>query len=450
MGAFVASVLLFWPGVAMYDTVAQYGQVLSGDYDDWHPPALARLWHLLAPIGPGAVPMLVLQLAGYWSGLGLLAGALVARGRGRAGVAVLGIGLWPAFLGWQGVVLKDAQMAGALLAATGMIGWWRLRGRPLPFAAVAAAGLLIGYATLVRANAVFATAPLVAMLLPFGGRWRLAVALFGIGATLAVAPVVNHRLLGAATSGVERTEAIYDLAGIATRVAPGDPHAGLTAAEAREVAVRGCSRPYFWDPLGDPSRCNATVERLRQVPVGALYLTLADAALHHPLAYAAHRLAHLNSTERWLVPVRWPGAAPPKRSEPNDLGLRSPGAVARAWQELAGWLVERPAGWPVAWLVLAATGLAVARRGSLAAALFVSALSGEASFAVLSIASDWRYHLWATVATALGLVLLVADRPPLGRAVRIGGTVLALVVAAGLVARATLPLPPQTYAGMLG
>ena len=36
---------LFWPGVPMYDTVAQYRQVI-GDMlvDDWHPPAMVRLW----------------------------------------------------------------------------------------------------------------------------------------------------------------------------------------------------------------------------------------------------------------------------------------------------------------------------------------------------------------------------------------------------------------------
>ena len=64
----IASLALFWPGTAMYDTVAQYRQVLSGVYDDWHPPAMARVWALLAAFGPGATPMLVLQLAHLLAG----------------------------------------------------------------------------------------------------------------------------------------------------------------------------------------------------------------------------------------------------------------------------------------------------------------------------------------------------------------------------------------------
>ncbi|MEG8025209.1 hypothetical protein QP162_13740 [Sphingomonas aurantiaca] len=162
----LASLALFWPGTAMYDTVAQYRQVLAGVYDDWHPPAMARVWALLAPFGPGATPMLVLQLATYWLGLGLLAGALARIGRQRSAAAILVIGLLPPFLGWQGVVLKDAQLAGALLAAVGIIGWWRLAGRRLPRAMWIPVTLLLGYAVLVRANAVFIVVPLVVTLAP--------------------------------------------------------------------------------------------------------------------------------------------------------------------------------------------------------------------------------------------------------------------------------------------
>ena len=83
----LVSLAAAWPGVAMYDTVAQYGQVLSGRYDDWHPPVMARLWAVLAPVGPGAAPMLALQLATYWAGFGLIAAALGAVGAKRRATA---------------------------------------------------------------------------------------------------------------------------------------------------------------------------------------------------------------------------------------------------------------------------------------------------------------------------------------------------------------------------
>ena len=150
----------------MIHTVTQYQQVLSGVYDDWHPPAMARVWALLAPLGPGATPMLVLQLATYWLGLGLIATALARIGRTRGATAILAIGLLPPFLGWQGVVLKDAQLAGALLAVLllGIIGWWRLARRPLPRAMYIPVALLLAYAVLVRANAVFIVVPLLVTL----------------------------------------------------------------------------------------------------------------------------------------------------------------------------------------------------------------------------------------------------------------------------------------------
>ncbi len=451
-----ASLALFWPGIAMYDTVAQYRQVLSGVYDDWHPPAMAHVWALLAPLGPGAVPMLVLQLATYWAGLGLLAAALARTGRPRAALVMLAIGLLPPFINWQGVVLKDAQLTGALLAVVGSIGWWRLSGRSVPWAARLPIAVLLAYAILVRANAVFAAVPLMVMLAPRPSRpaTRIATALVATLVVLGAAPLVNHGLLKAQPSGVERTQALYDLAGIAARV-PGGRGIGLTPAEARTVIARHCASPFFWDPLGDEAHCGDTMARLRALPVATLYTMLAKAALRHPVAYATHRLAHLNSTDRWLVPLTWPGAAPPANAEPNTLGLPSPGAAAHGWQALAAVVVETPLGWPVMWIVAALTALTacgtrpIDPAGRLAAALLVSALALEASFAVLSIASDLRYHLWSMIATALAITLLADRRPP--RRLIVSGTVLLLVAAsAGIVARAVLPRPPQTYAGMLG
>ncbi|MDD1452549.1 hypothetical protein NHF48_019040 [Sphingomonas sp. H160509] len=85
----------------------------------------------------------------------------------------------------------------------------------------------------------------------------------------------------------------------------------------------------------------------------------------------------------------------------------------------------------------------------LATALLVSALALEASFAVLSIASDLRYHLWPMISTAVAVVLL-ADRAPPRKILAVGASALALVVVSGTAARVMLPQPPQTYAGMLG
>lgn len=449
------SLALFLPGVVMYDSVGQFGQALAGEVEDWHPPAMARLWQALhAVFGGHAEPMLLLQMVWYWTGFGLIAATLARAGRSLGAVTVLGIAALPLFVGWQGVVLKDTQMLGAVLAACGCVGWWRLRGRSVPLWVLAGVFVLLGYGTLVRANAVFATVPLAVML--FGPtRWcaRLGLAVVGVGLVLVLAQVVNHAVLGAERSGVERTEAFYDLSAIAAQ----DPTTAiaLTPGEARELAARHCIKPLFWDPLGEPTRCGPTLDRLHAFKAGQLYRWLAEAIVRHPVAYATHRLGHLNSTGRWLVPAGWPSAGPPSISEPNDLGLGSPGAAAKRWQSAALWMAETPFGWPIAYVVAALTALAVALRRAASGprdfslALLVSALALEASFAVLSIASDLRYHLWPMLATALACILLRVEAPWPRRTVLIGGGIVALVVASGIAARVLLPAPPTSYHALL-
>lgn len=459
VAALMASLVAFWPGVVTYDGVTQFAQARAGRYEDWHPPVMAWLWHGLHGVfGGAAQPMLTLQMVLYWAGFGLIAGALARSGRPRAAWAVLAIGASPLFLGWQAVVLKDTQMLGAMLAACGLVVWWRVRGARVPLWAGAGVVVLLTYATLVRANAVFATVPLAVMLAaPPHGRRRMgvigALIALGVAAVLAVSPIVNHRLLGAAASGVERTQAVYDLAAIAVR-AP-DAAIGFSPAEARRLRALHCVKPLFWDPLGEPTRCGPITARVQAMPAASLYPLLLKAALHSPAAYAAHRLAHLNATQRWLVPLGWPGAAPPARSEPNPLGLGSPGAVARAWQGAARWVAETPLGWPFAWLVLAVAGVAVGRSRpanplrDVALALALSAVTLEASFVVLSIASDLRYHLWPMVAAALAMVLSWADRRWSTRSILATAAALALVSGPAMLARATLTPPPQGYHDLL-
>jgi hypothetical protein len=449
---------LYWPGVAMYDTVSQYVQILSNVYDDWHPPVMARLWSLLEPLGGGQAPLFVLQVAAYWLGFGLIAGGLARGSRPRAAWAVIVVGALPLFAAWQCAVLKDTQMLGAMLAGVGLVAWWRLAGKPVPAVAAITAGVLLCYALLVRTNAVFAVVPLAILLLPgrggYWGRWwgrALAIAVATL-AVLALSPFVNHRLLGARATDVTHTLPLFDLAGIAHF---GGDDGVLTDEERALIVAKRCYQPFFWDPLGSQHHCIDIAARFERVPDAVLQRAWVGAILRHPIAYARHRLEHLNSTERWLVPTGWTAAAPPAGSEPNELQLVSPAPAARTLAAAGGWMAETALGWPVVWIVVAGVVLAAAqgrRRtpfGDLAVALAVSALTLEASFAVVSIASDLRYHLWPMVASVLAAILLVADGRPSRRTLYFGIAALAVVIVPGTMARHSLPSPPPGYAAML-
>ena len=382
-------------------------------------------------------PLLAAQLALYWLAIGLIAAALSRSGRARAGWATVAVAALPPFLGWQGVVVKDTQFVGATLAAVGLVAFWRLRGRAVPWAAGIAAAVLLSYA----------------MLLPLRRtRHRVIAGVLILAAGLALSGPVNRHLLGATRpSGVQKTQPFYDLAGIAVRTG-GDDGTGLPAAAARMMAARHCVSPLFWDSIGDDPQCGPVTRRLWAQPPATLYPRLAMSVVRHPLAYLSHRAAHWNMTERWIVPAHLPFADPPAWGEPNDVGLPTVGGAAmHRWQGIAAWLVETPLGWPIAWLALAA-GLAWAawRRPpaparDLAAALLASAIALEASFVAVSIASDLRYHLWPMIATALA-ALLLADRPVPRRAF----VPLAVVVVTATLARFALPAPPQDYAALIG
>ena len=446
----------FWPGVPMYDTVAQYGQVLSNVVDDWHPPVMVRLWQLLHPLAPQAAPMFALQAALYALGFGLLVAALARRARWKSAIAASALGLSPLLLGWQMVVLKDAQMLGALVVAVGIAAHYRLQDRNIAFVAAAAMTLFIGYATLVRANAVFVTAPLAVLLVqrPASLAVRGLAAVAAVAAVLAATPLIDHRLLDAAPSEVAKSQPIFDLAAIAV-ASPASPSI-FTSAERARIERLHCVKAFFWDPLGDPTACSAATGRLMAVPQSELYRALAAGVADHPLAYTRHRLEHWNATERWLVEAGLTDAAPPIEAEPNDLGLAGPSsALAAGWQDAAAVEAATPLGWPVVWTAVGLFLLPIAWRrraesaGGLALALIVSGLSLEASFLIVSIASDLRYHLWPMLAAPLALILLGDDLRAPRRQGIIGAILLMAVIAGGVIARFSLPRAPGSYQGMI-
>ena len=450
---FALSVLIFWPGVALYDSVEQYKQALSGGTTDWHPPIMAKLWGALAHLAPGTAPMLLLQLGLYWMGLGLLAAALARRGRRWPAWAVLLVGCGPILSCWMGAILKDAQMLGALAAATGIGAWYAFGERKPPAWATALLLVLLAYATLVRANAAFATVPLALALLGWPRLpqlWARALAcLVLIAAVVLLTPAINRGLLGAQREGPENSLLLYDIAGTAIRAKT--DVAGVPAVRWQAIAAAGCYSSEGWDALSEHGRCTIAPGLAADPDTPPLYGIWIRTLAAHPLAYAAHRLAHFNATMRWLIATDEYGAVAPVDPERNTLGLGAPpGVAARLFQQAGDAWASLPTGWPIVWLALAVAGLWLSRRAppgpetQLAQALLLSAAAGGLSYGIVSVASDLRYHLWTMLAAGLGLVLLAGADGIRRREASLLLAVALVVVAGGTATRLLLPpLPPH-------
>ncbi|TGX50277.1 hypothetical protein E5A73_17815 [Sphingomonas gei] len=453
----VGVLLFFWPGVAHYDTIAQYQQVVSGAYNDWHPPVMARLWSLFHALGwAGQGPMFVLQTMLGWTGLGLLAAALARGGARIAALAVLALGLWPPLLGWQALVVKDGQMAAALLAVTGLFAWCRLDAKRLGPIATSAVVALLAYALLVRANAVFAVAPLaVGLFAPWRWQaWRSKGLLIGAVtlAALALSPLINHRIFRAEPSGVAATQPIFDMAGIAHRAGP-NAIPLLPAETWQRLEAERCVSSVLWDIFSIGKRCDFIQHGISGRPRQDIFAAWTRAIRDHPGAYLSHRLAHWNATMRWFVPWHFPQAVPQAESLPNEFGLGSPGHQVLAYDRFAGWLANSPLGAPILALAAALAVLALARPAQsaaheLAVPLALSAMAMECSFLFVSIASDWRYHLWSMLAAWLAAILLLTQPLP-RRGARIALAGLALVAFTSLGARLGLPQVGDDYEALI-
>ncbi len=404
----------FGPGSVTPDTVVQWGQALSGRYDDWHPPATAWLWRQLMPLGRGTWPVLVVQALLYWGGVLLLAETLRRRGRGLTAAAVVAIAALPIPFGQGGAILKDPLLTALCVMATALAVAGE-RGR-MGLALRSGGAALLIFAAATRFNAVFACVPLLVLLLP--PRWTATLPRVVAASALATLLLVaGNRLIDETWLRPHHSQPIvslvnFDLAGIAAQGGHSG-YPGLDDAAAQAMAAR-CVTPSMFNQPNYPD-CNAVEDALfaaaRTMPGGITRLWLETVAAN-PAAYACHRLAHVNRNWRWAV-ATVPGDAVYAMSEPNrwGLGFKWNGAT-RAVLAGARVMAESPLGRPATWIAVALGLLLVApaigaRR--VVTALSLSALLYGGAYLVVSVAADMRYNVWTMVAAQLALALAAGE-----------------------------------------
>ena len=425
IAAAIIQTAAYWPGIMTWDAIRQYDQALDGGFDDWHPPAMEWLWRQFAlHLQAGPAPMLLLQIALYWAGFGLLARAALNRGRRGLACALAACGLLPIPFGLMGSVLKDCQMEGALLSAVGLIVWsgpdrrWWCR--------VLVIALLL-FASVLRFNAFLAALPLLVAVLP-AAWWRTPLRLGAVSVVgtiiLMIAMPIANRLVQAEPSGVELSLVIFDLGGI-TEHSGADAFPPLGVRDPVAVNHR-CYTPNKWDSYSwwvDPpcpigfANVRAALAARGEHP----YVVLARAILAHPIAYAEHRLTHFNINSRFLLhqdtdrPV-------PNESIPNEWGyIVQSNPALRVIDRIAVISAATPLGWPIWWMAVAIGGLILSPRlpsRSIVVPLLLSALLYGLGYLVFSVADEVRYHMWTMTGTLIGIVFLAGDFVTGARAIR--------------------------------
>lgn len=412
-----ANLAIWFPGEANPDSESQYAQAVVGHFDDWHPPIMAQLWSILRLLADGNAPMFCMQVVVYWLGFGLIAITLARAGRPLAAWAMLGVALLPPFLRLNVVLLKDVGMAVAFLAAFAALFWHRTQDRRVPPAVAAMSTVLLFYGALVRINAVFAVVPLlVYMIRPqwLGRPWRLLVVAIPAGLALVPAAYLfNHRVLHAEPLGAIRSLQIFDISGIAFY--SGDLATFGSDNSFTREEVTGCYKPRGWDSLSPWGECRFFWNRLAvsrdwqgiiesldaRAAMGAkpnpdLPGLWVAAILHHPLAYATHRLANFRS----------------EMTAPPYLDF-SPQTIAPPYRAAYD-VLTAPALWlAVGVALLAQLALARSFPGSAstdaALALLLSGLPYAGAYLIIGVATESRYLYWSLIAIFAALVISASE-----------------------------------------
>ncbi len=409
------------PGHLSFDSIVQLAEGREGVYGGVHPPVMSWLLGIADAARPGAALFVVFDTI-------LIAGALIAFvlwGRqtswlaaplGAAFVVVPQLLIYPAIV-WKDVLFAGAAIAGFACMAHAATVWTN---RPSRYALLAAALLLLTLAALTRQNGatvlVFAAGavgwiagrsgearkPRSGWIL--GGAFLAAGAVIGIAGSAALnAHTEDRTIVGKQWESLQT----FDLVAALTI----EPRLNLSVLHLRspwlEARLRtdgvGAYSPVRVNPLAP------VLDRMNARPASAGLIAAQWEALvqRHPLLYLRVRARAL----RWVlltpvlkdcVPV-FTGVDGPAE-EMQSLGLvarKTPmdRALARYALAFAATPVYSHAAYGALGLVLL-LGLLHRRRGPdiAVAAMLASAMAFALSFAVISVACDYRYLYYLDLA----------------------------------------------------
>lgn len=413
---FAATVAVFYPGIVTFDTRFVYQDIAKGTYGDWQSPVMTVLWRLIDPLAPGPASMFLATALLYWTAFAIIAATIVERSRAAA-IVMLALALSPPAFMLLGVIWRDVLLAAVVLLAAACTLAAAGRGTTTAILFRIASIALVLFCVLLRPNALFAAAILLAYAL-----WpmrltlrRLALAAIPLAALcFGLVQVVYYGILHAERQHPLHSIMVFDLGGI-THFTGANQFPVTWPPDQQAQVLSTCYHPTEWDIYWRLDPCRFVMAKLEGDKIfGTPALTRAwlDAVTRHPLAYLEHRAAFTwnfwtgNNLTMWTYDIDHP---------PNNVFPDRPvfNALLALHDTLKPTPLSKPGFWLAICLLVTVLTMGPARRPGTA---FAFALCGSASVYVLTlvavgVASDYRYGYVAVLAAIAGVCVLAARLP---------------------------------------
>ncbi len=450
------------------DATMQWAQVASDRLNDWHPPAMTRLWQVLTAFGNGAWPLMVFTVLLYWLGFAVLALGFVRLERPRLALVALAVGVVAAAV-WFDAISKDSLLTAFFVLGYGLLLNARIgsTGRPV---LTGLAIVAFGCGVLMRHNGAFAAGP--ALILAFAPRrlrefWFTLIVSALIAAVLTFAVQVANRVVFAAQpSRVEDSLLLFDLLG----VAHGAQDASVLGPRSRVTLrdVNRCYSPVMWDTMAPWGRCawfpakaGAPLVDQRELVAGQVpppsdfKQRWIAAVIRHPFVYATHRIRHMNAELLLFTSTKPRNGIVPVT--PAELGHPSRESLSRLAAKYTVGVVFIPA--VVVGLSISGFAMLSARTRRpepldtlawMALSMSAAGLLYAGSYVIVGVATAPRYYLLTAVLAGVAFAAGLSDagvRTMLREHRRLAWLILALPLAAMVCAeigRIFVPIPPAT------
>jgi len=402
--AAILNFIAFYPGILHHDAWAYFAAARNGDFTNWQPPLLGKMWIPLQAIWNGPQPMLVLFMAGYWSGFVLLARAFEAEG-GKVAACTFAAGLFPLALNFNGQLVKDVGMAVCLLLAAGCAAALVRGAIKKRAATVGAMWLFVVMGAFMRANALFALPPLLDLAGIATRRYwaktgwlKRGIAVCLVSLALAPAHILADRHVFRVRDLYPMSQLqILDIGGV-TYFSGIDRFQGFFGPDF-VAKNRTCYTPRAWDVYGWGG-CEEVYENLQPQfgwPLTKMWLTALAA---DPVSYLMHRAAHINRFLQFVCGDCKQMIYTGSQSTNQHEFTFTPTFLYETIDWASEAINDSPFGRPYVWLTLClAWSLAafaipdpLTRRITLS--MTISGALYALAFAVVGIASDYRYIYW--------------------------------------------------------